>query len=414
MIAMIACSNEQQSKIITDLKPTVILISIDGFRNDYLEKLPVPNLLSLAKKGVHTALISVFPSVTFPNHYSIATGLYPEHHGIMLNEFLVSGIKEPFTHHGHAPVVTDPRWWQGEPIWVTAEKQGQLTASAFWPSSESSIKGVKPTYYQKFAEDGDPQQRVQKILHWLDLPVEKRPTFLALYFENVDNAGHRSGPDSKEMRHAAINIDNAIGALLLGLKERGIESSINLVIVSDHGMSKVDPKKVIDLNKLVNKNSIAITGEGAIVGVYPKPGQLNVVYQLLRKSNAPMVVYRGSDIPSKLHYQYPHRTPPILCVANEQAFILGKDRKLQGGTHGYDPELKSMQGIFIAYGPAFKTKYTRSPFRNINIYSLLTYILGLKSAQNDGSLQEVRDVLVLNMRTMNYFSANKKSSSDNP
>jgi predicted AlkP superfamily pyrophosphatase or phosphodiesterase len=395
MITMIACSHEQKPKIIKDLKPTVILISIDGFRNDYLEKLPVPNLSRLAKKGVHTALMSVFPSVTFPNHYSIATGLYPEHHGIMLNEFTISGIDEPFTHHGHAPAVTNPRWWQGEPIWVTAEKQGQLTASAFWPSSGSTIGGVKPTYYQDFTEDGDPQQRIQQILHWLDLPVEKRPTFLALYFENVDNAGHHSGPDSKEVRDAGINVDKALGTLVFGLKQRGIESSINLVIVSDHGMSKVDPKKIIDLEKFVKKNSITIMGEGAIVGVYPKPGQLNAVYQSLRKSNAPMFVYRESDIPTKLHYKYPHRTPPILCVANEQAFILGEDKKLQSGTHGYNPELKSMRGIFIAYGPAFKIGYTRSPFRNINIYSLLTYILDLKPAHNDGSLKEIKDVLIV-------------------
>lgn len=395
IITVVACSNGQQSKIIKDLKPTVILISIDGFRNDYLEKLPVPNISSLANKGVHAALISVFPSVTFSNHYSIATGLYPEHHGIMLNEFSVPSIKEPFTHNGHAPTVTDPRWWQGEPIWVTAEKQGQHTASAFWPSSESTIKSVKPSYYQNFTENGDPQKRIQQILYWLDFPVENRPTFLALYFENVDNAGHYAGPDSKEVRDAAINIDKAIGALLVGLKERGIESSINLVIVSDHGMSKVDPKKVIDLSKFVNKDAINITGEGAIVGVYPKSGQLNAVYESLKKSNAPMLVYRESDIPANLHYKYPHRTPPMICVANEQAFILGEDGKVQGGTHGYNPELKSMQGIFIAYGPAFKTEYTRSPFRNINIYSLLTYILGLQPAKNDGSLKEVKDLLIV-------------------
>jgi predicted AlkP superfamily pyrophosphatase or phosphodiesterase len=394
IVSPIVTKAEQAAKTINDLKPTVILISIDGFKNNFLTQFPVPHLESLAKEGVHSPLLSVFPSVTFPNHYSIVTGLYPEHHGIMLNEFFAMDIKEPFTHHGHAPFVTDPRWWKGEPIGVTAQKQGQRTASAFWPSSQFAIEGVKPTYFRAFAEDGNPKQRVQQILQWLDLPEAKRPTLLLLYFENVDNAGHNAGPDSAPERQAAIQVDKSIGDLLLGLKKRGIASSVDIVLVSDHGMSQVDPKKVIDLMKFIPKNDlITIANEGAIVGVYPKPGRLDAVYQVLKDAKAPMSVYRGSDLSPELHYQYPGRTPPIICVADEQAFILGRDRVLQNGTHGYDPQIESMQGIFIAEGPAFKVDYSRAAFQNINIYVLLTKLLGLTPAKNDGSIEAIRDIL---------------------
>ena len=373
------------SKTITNLKPTIILISIDGFQKDFLNRLPVPHLLNLAQQGSYAPLISVFPSLTFPNHYSIVTGLYPKNHGIMLNEFLASDIKEPFTHQGHAPTVTNPDWWLGEPIWVTAQKQGQYTSSAFWPGS--AVNKNKPTYLVTFFEDGKPQQRVNQILSWLDLPASKRPTLLMLYFENIDNAGHKFGPDSIQVRDAARSIDNAIGNLQFGLKERGIENAIDIIIVSDHGMTSVDPKKIIDLNQFLPKKEIAaITNEGAIVGVYPKPGKLNHIYRILKQIHAPIHTYLGSALPQSFHYNNPKRTPPIIVVAEEHAFILGNDKKVERGTHGYDPLLNSMQGIFIGYGPAFKSHYHRSAFKNIHIYSLLSYILHLKAANNDGSL----------------------------
>ena len=289
----------------------------------------------------------------------------------MLNEFLATDIPEPFTHHGHAPAVTDPRWWKGEPIWVTSEKQGQRTASAFWPSSAFTIDNIKPNYFQDFDEDGNPQVRIKQILKWLDLPSTRRPTLLMAYFENVDNAGHLAGPDSMDVRKAAIRVDNAIGSLVQGLKVRGVESKVNVIVLSDHGMSNVDPTKIIDLMKFIPlEDLMTITDTGAIVGVYPKPGRLNAIYQALKHANAPMKVYRASDIPASFHYRSPH-TPPIICVANERGFILGRDRKTQHGTHGYDPSLKSMQGIFIASGPAFKKEYTRKPFKNINIWGLV-------------------------------------------
>ena len=392
-IIAVEASANQSTKIVKDLKPTVIVISIDSFRNDYLDKLPVPNLQSLAKKGTRSSLIPVFPSITFPNHYSIATGLYPEHHGIMLNEFISTDIKELFTHDGHVPSVTDPRWWKGEPIWVTADKQGQKTASAFWPGSAYTIKNSKPYYFQDFKEDGNPQVRVQQMLKWLDLPSDQRPTLIMGYFENVDNAGHLAGPDSVNVRKAAIQVDDAIGSLVKGLKARGIESKVNLIVLADHGMTKVDPKKTIDLMKFIKAKDLkTISDEGAVVGIYPKPDRVNAIYQALKQAHAPMKVYRASEIPANLHF-HSTRTPPIIAIADEHVYILGQSREVLTATHGYDSSLKSMQTVFIASGPAFKRGYLRPAFENVNVYSLLSKILGLKAASNDGSLSAIKDIL---------------------
>jgi|GEM_PF-6662 len=377
------------------IKPIVILISIDGFRKAYLQQLKVPQLTQLAQDGVSAELLPVFPSVTFVNHYSIATGLYPEHHGILLNEFYAPDLKQYFTHQGHAPTANDPAWWKGEPIWVSAEKQGLLTASAFWPGTQARIAGFKPNYFQVYAEDSDPQIRAQQILHWLDLPSTKRPSLLMLYFENVDNAGHEFGPDADVVQEQAKRVDDALGSLIAGLKKRGLYQQVNIIIVSDHGMSSVDPTKVIDLLKYIKAQDLqAMTDHGAVMAIYPKPGKMAAVYQALKNAPEPMQVYRGAEIPAQYHYRFPGRTPPILCVAEEHAFILGSNRHIEKGIHGYDPRLEDMHGIFIAHGPAFKKGYSRPPFQNINIYALIAYLLHLRPAHTDGSLTTIEDVLI--------------------
>jgi predicted AlkP superfamily pyrophosphatase or phosphodiesterase len=310
-----------------------------------------------------------------------------------MNEFVSNDMKEPFTYIGHRLTVSDPNWWKGEPIWVSAEKQGQHTASTSWPVSGFAIQGIKPTYYQEYPEDGDPETRVNQVLSWLDLPQNRRPTLLMAYFENLDNAGHKAGPDSTEVRQAALRIDEAIGQLIKGLKQRGIASQVNLIIVSDHGMSPIDPNKVIDLMNIIpKKDLLAITDSDAVVAVYPKPEKINTVYQALKKASKGMTVYREADIPAKFHFNSSH-TPPILCVADEQGYLLGKDKEPQKGTHGYDPQLQSMQAVFIATGPAFKKGYTRAAIQNFNLYSLFARLLHIQPGGNDGSLAAIKDVL---------------------
>ena len=385
-----------QSNAIKDLRPTVILISLDGFRSDYLDKYQPPNLLSLARDGVRAEWMTpAFPSKTFPNHYTIVTGLYPQNNGIVENNVFDKGFNATLT-MSNREEVQKGRWWLGEPIWVTAEKQGQTTAPYFWPGSETEIEGTRPTYWTPY--DGKVQNgaRVDTVLSWLDLPVSVRPTFLTLYFSDVDNAGHDYSPDSDETRDAVITVDTDLRRLIDGLKMRGIFSQVNLIIVADHGMAKQDPKDTIILDELVDTNlAEKILWGGEIVGIFPNPGKETVIYETLKtKLPAHARIYRKGEMPARFHYTNSARIPPLLVLPDEGWTITtrarfderAKERKPgMRGAHGYDNELPSMRAIFIAHGRAFKKGTVIEPFENVQVYSMMTRILGLKAAPNDGN-----------------------------
>jgi len=221
---------------------TLILISIDGFRPDYLEWYDAPNLSALAREGVSApdGMLPVFPSKTFPNHYSIVTGLYPSSSG-MLSNTMYDEESDSWFRMRDRSAVEDPVWWGGEPIWVTAEKQGRVSATYFWVGSEAPIQGIQPTFWYRFDGSVPGKERVDQALAWLDLPLQERPTFITLYFEDVDSIGHRFGPESQEVEEAVARMDGLIGRLLVGLRERTLLDSVNLMIVSDHGMAEIDP-----------------------------------------------------------------------------------------------------------------------------------------------------------------------------
>jgi predicted AlkP superfamily pyrophosphatase or phosphodiesterase len=225
VISLFVCgflNTKQAPQVIDNLKPTVILISFDGFRWNYFDKVSTPNLNRLSETGVKAKrLIPSFPTKTFPNHYTIVTGLFPENHGIIANKMYDPKLNATFS-LGDRKSVEDSRWWGGEPIWVTAEKQGQTSAILFWPGSETEIKGIRPTYWQKYDQSLAYDKRVQQALDWLDLPVAQRPTLIALYFDAPDTQGHSYGPDSPEVKNAIRKVDTTIGILLQGLKQRGI------------------------------------------------------------------------------------------------------------------------------------------------------------------------------------------------
>ncbi len=238
--------NLAQAKAIKDLKPTVILISVDGFRYDYFEKYKPENLNNLARKGVRARwMIPAYPSLTFPNHYTVATGLYPENHGIVGNTIYDPEFDAIFA-LSKREEVQNGRWWGGEPIWVTAEKQGQRAAAFFFPGTEAEIAGKRPTFWKEFDDKFPNPERVDQILKWLDLPAAERPTFYTLYFSDVDHAGHDFSPDSPEVGKAINNVDDALGRLIDGLKARRIfGKNVNLIIVSDHGMAVMNPTKAV-------------------------------------------------------------------------------------------------------------------------------------------------------------------------
>ena len=393
-VVLSACA---PSTSIRDLRPTVILISLDGFRYDYLEKYHPPTLLSLAGDGVQAKwMIPSFPSKTFPNHYTIATGLYPQNHGIVENNVFDKRFNATFT-MSNREEVQNGRWWLGEPIWITAEKQGQKTAPYFWPGSEAEIAGVRPTYWKPYDGKVTNEARVDTVLSWLDLPPGERPTFLTLYFSDVDNAGHDFSPDAVETREAVLKVDNDLGRLIDGLKARRILAQVNLIIVSDHGMAAQDPNNAIILDELFDTRvAERILWTSEIVSIFPKAGKEDAIYTTLKARISPHAkLYRKAEVPTRFHYSNSPRIAPLLVLPDEGWTLTtrakfdeakAKDPKngLRGG-HGYDNELPSMRAIFIAHGPAFKKGVVIEPFENVQVYNVMTRILGLRPAPNDGN-----------------------------
>src|SRR5688572_24332321 len=242
-LILFAWAASHAQKPVEDIKPTVILISLDGFRYDYLDKFKPPTLNRLAREGVRAKwMIPSFPTKTFPNHYAIATGLYPAHHGIVENNVFDNGVIFKIDDRKQ---VQQSRWWWGEPIWVTAEKQGQIAGSYFFVGSEAEIGGERPTFWRTYNGKVPPEMRIDKALAWFDLPVEKRPTLITLYFSDTDDPGHEFGPDAEETAYAVLDVDRYLARLVEGLKRRGIERRVNIIIVSDHGMASRDQRNAI-------------------------------------------------------------------------------------------------------------------------------------------------------------------------
>lgn len=405
LMAALVVSAVGQSKEIKDLRPTVILISIDGFRYDYLDKYQPPNLRSLARAGVQAKwMIPSFPSKTFPNHYTIVTGLYPQNNGIVENSVYDKSFNATFS-MSNREEVQNGRWWLGEPIWITAEKQGQKSAPFFWPGSEAKISGRWPTYWKPYDGKVPDEARVDTVLSWLDLPLGARPTFLTLYFSDVDNAGHESSPDSPETRAAVLKVDGDLGRLIDGLRVRGIFSQVNLIIVSDHGMATQDPKNTIILDELFD-TSLAekIFWTSEIVSIFPKEGKEDAIFKTLNaRLPRQAKVYRKSELPARLHYSNSPRIAPLLVLPDEGWTLTTREKfeeaktkphpnGLRGG-HGYDNALVSMRAIFIAHGSAFKKRAVLEPFENIQVYNVMAKILKLKPAPNDGNDSVVKAAL---------------------
>lgn len=391
----------QAQKPIRDLKPTVILISLDGFRADYLEKYPSPNLNRLARTGVRAKwLIPSFPSKTFPNHYTMATGLYPENHGIVENNVYDFGAVFSISNR---EAVENPRWWLGEPVWVTAQKQGQIAASYFYPGTETAIQGVKPAFYRAYNGKVPNEMRVDKLLSYLDLPAAKRPTMLTLYFSDVDDAGHEFSPDAEETRYAVENVDRLVGLLYDGLRQRKIADSVNLIVVSDHGMATVNQSNIVNLENYFDlKDAEKILWTGEIVQIFPKNGNLESIAAKL-KSVKNAACWKKADVPARFHYSTGARVAPIVCSAKEGWVLTSNERFKDAqerenfnrpiGAHGYDNQLESMRALFIAHGAAFKRGALVEPFENVHIYELMCRILGLTPAKNDGNFDSVKNLL---------------------
>ena len=380
--------------------PILVLVSFDGWRWDYITRANAPNLQALASRGVRAkGLIPSFPSKTFPNHYTIVTGLYPEHHGIVSNTFADPGFSERFSMS--AATARDGRWWGGEPLWVTAIRQGRRAASMFWPGSEVAIDGVRPTEWKPFDDAMPNADRVKQVLDWLALPPDRQPSFVTLYFSDVDSAGHNYGPDSPQVLEAAHHLDEALGQLVSGVQRLGLLDRTSFVVVSDHGMSQHRDAQTIFLDDYLDLSTVDVVEWTPILSLAPRSGSVNDVYRALKGTHRSLAIYKRDEVPARLHYRHNPRIQPIIGLAEDGWMITShqrladarKEGRKMGGDHGYDPRYKSMQGLFVAAGPRIARHKLVPEFHNIHIYNFLCEILGLKPASNDGDPNVTRTFL---------------------
>jgi predicted AlkP superfamily pyrophosphatase or phosphodiesterase len=373
------------------IQPRLILISLDGYRADYLDRGYSPVLAALASDGVHAkGMRPVFPSVTYPNHYTLVTGLYPDQHGVVNNTMHdpVLGSFSP----GNRAANTDGRWWnQAEPIWVTAQKEGLRTASFFYPGTQAEIHGVRPSYWQLFNSSVQPDARVDQVLAWLDLPPDQRPSFVSLYFEQADVAGHDYGPDSMQVNVSLVTVDAALGRLVEGLRQRGMFDDTDLIVISDHGMSATSPERVVLLNEIVNVDHIELVTAIVNAGINPKAGYEAEVERALLAPHSHLQCWKKGNLPKRFHYGHNARIPTIVCLPDDgwmvsTAATASKGGHVPLGEHGYDNDDPRMRALFVARGPSFKQHLTVPVFDNINVYALLAKLLGVTPLRNEGSL----------------------------
>ena len=397
--SIVSCShiNSEKEAVYLDTQPHIILISIDGFRHDYAEKFGAKNLLKIASKGSRAeSLIPCYPSKTFPNHYSIITGLYPDNHGIVDNYFYDPDWQELFSIEH--PDSTNGRWFGGKPFWELVNTHDLKSASYFWIGSDKYINGNSPTYFKNYEESVPNSDRIDQVIKWLQMPAETRPQFITLYFSEVDTQGHTYGPDSEQTKNAVLEIDKEIGRLYDSISS--LNYPVNLIIVSDHGMTQLDSTKGIKIKDLIrDNNSIKFIPRDALLMLYIEDtAQIDKIKNELRaKADARYETYKRQDIPEQLHYGKNNRIGDILLIPHpeyhfSEEYISGN----HGGTHGYDPDsIKDMHGIFYAIGPNIKNHYTIRPFRNIHIYPFMAQLMSLPydTANIDGKFEVVKELL---------------------
>lgn len=380
---------------------TVILIGVDGFRPDYIQTIRPPNISRLAEMGVQAkeGMIPVFPTKTFPNFYSIATGLYPQNHGIIANT-MYDPKTDSWFRISDRNAVEDPMWWEGEPIWVTAEKQGIVTATYFFVGSETAINGVHPTYWNPFDAGVPGADRVDKVLEWLDLPEDKRPGLIAFYFEHVDSVGHTFGTQSDQNEQTVLEVDAYIGQLLEGLEQRGISDEVNLIVVSDHGMSDRSRERVFALDDYLDLAEVQVIDTSPVLMMNAKHGNAEQIVARLKGAHPQLEVWLRDDVPEKYHFTDHYRIPEIIGQVGDgwtmyrtREYMIEHVSRLGGATHGFAPDALSMRSLFVAHGPAFKNGFQIPPFENIHLYALMAEILGIEPVHTDGSLEVLSPAL---------------------
>ena len=373
----------------------VIMVSFDGFRYNYTDRVHTPSFDYMRDHGVKAeSLHPVFPTKTFPNHYSLATGAYTQTHMLTGNSFYDQKFKEIYS-IGDRETVQDPKWYQAEPIWVTAERQGVRAASFFWVGSEAPIKGLSPSITKMYDGSVPFESRVDSVIQWLQLPEEKRPHLIMLYFSEPDHVGHVSGPESAETDSVILDMDQLLGKLLDGVKSLSISDQVNLVIVSDHGMTALNKDKYVIIDDYLNDvNDYYLD----IVGPYAQVTAKSWISRLFigkKLSTMPSVaVYAKRNIPDRYHFVN-RNTGDFLIVADKGWTIMDQNRfdkrgGPEGGNHGFAPEIKELHAIFYAMGPKIKEGLMIDTFENIHVYPLICELLEIQPYANAPDAPEGR------------------------
>lgn len=378
-------------------KPYVILISADGFRHDYAEKHGAVYLQALGEQYVKAKyLMPSYPSLTFPNHYTLVTGLYPSHHGLVDNQFYDRGMEEVYT-MSKAEKVRSGKWYGGTPLWVLAEQQQMLSASFYWVGTEAPIQGVLPTYYYYYNEKIPISKRIETVVNWLQLPEEKRPHLISFYFPEVDHSGHSFGPDAAETGEAVRKVDTAIYHLTEAVKKTGLP--VNFIFVADHGMTKVDTTHPLRVPFIDTSKAVVVSGS-ELVQIYVKEKtDIEPLYQQLKNSAKEYSVFLKNEIPSRLHYNKEddvmNRIGDIVLIPDWPFVFLAPGKKPKVGAHGFDPfKVPDMQAVFYAWGPALKNNKSVGAVKNVDVFPVITELLGLKHpGKIDGTRKLARKIL---------------------
>ncbi|KAK3872787.1 hypothetical protein Pcinc_018272 [Petrolisthes cinctipes] len=379
---------------------SLLLVSLDGFRADYRYRGLTPTLERMAKEGVSTYYMKPsYPTLTFPNHYTIVTGLYPASHGIIANSFYDPEYKESFSMSNN-----EGKWWWGEPIWLTLRRQGKRSATCFWPGSDSDINGTHPDYWFKYsASDNMPfEARIDQVMKWLSLPNDTRPHWVSLYMDEPDHTGHSFGPETSDVDQTLKRMDEIINRLQTALREGDLTDKVNVIVVADHGMVSAGPEKVINLTNYVpNIKDLAYSYDGSFSRINFKDNpnidndtKLEVLEALTCTSNTALRAYAKEDLPKRFHFDNNRRIEDIVLDLDE-GFIVNTDESWSIlGQHGYDNYYSAMNALFVAWGPDFREGVTLQPFQNIELYNLMCHLLGVQPAPNNGTLGSLYEALV--------------------
>ena len=373
---------------------TVIVLGFDGFARRYLDSDSAPALHALAREGVSTSngMIPSFPTVTFPNWYAMATGLYPDHSGIVNNRFYDSAYVDEFIYKN--AIAHEAHWWGGEPIWVTATKQGTPVGTMFWVGSDAPIKGVRPAHWHFYDHAVPFTARVDTLLAWLDLPAGDRPRLLMSYFEEPDMQGHIHGPNAAETRTAVLRVDSALAQLVRGLKSRRLYDSVDIVVLADHGMTAISPTRRVYLDDAVDSANVDVVNLSPNLMISARDSDNDALLARLRKLPH-LAVWKKNDVPARLHYGTNARIPAIVGIADAGWMIEWRNGKPYNGLgeHGYDNASPDMHALFLARGPDFRRGATIGEFPNVDVYDLLAHLLGVSPEPNDGTLAPFRGAL---------------------